>query len=144
MRVSANFRLKELRTSAGLSQANVGDKLGVAQQTVGKWESGRTTPDPTTIVKLASLFGVTTDYLLGCTDIPNIYVDTKKNPLPKNQERAHQIASSIVANAQSVEGEPIPQDAEALVKFVRKIVGQVLAEQLQESNNPAESQDRTT
>ena len=86
--MSANFRLKELRTSAGLSQANVGDKLGVAQQTVGKWESGRTTPDPTTIVKLASLFGVTTDYLLGCTDIPNIYVDTKKSPLPKDQERA--------------------------------------------------------
>mgnify|MGYP000285117609 CR=1 FL=1 len=38
-------RLKELRKLNGLSQAALSSLLGVTQQAVGKWETGRSTPD---------------------------------------------------------------------------------------------------
>ena len=77
-------RLKELRKLNGLSQAALSSLLGVTQQAVGKWETGRSTPDPQTLARVAAyfkvstekmlrlseLFGVSTDYLLGCAPAP--------------------------------------------------------------------------
>jgi len=62
--------LKELRASRGMSQAELAEKLGVRQQTVGKWESSVTVPRQPMLQKLADIFGVTTDYLLGRTAEP--------------------------------------------------------------------------
>ena len=42
--------------------------LGVTQQAVGKWESGKSSPDPTTVAKLAEILDTTADYLLGLFD----------------------------------------------------------------------------
>ena len=42
-------RLKEARKAKRYSQAEVSRLLGVTQQAVGKWETGRSTPDPQTI-----------------------------------------------------------------------------------------------
>lgn len=39
-------RLKEARKAKRYSQAEVSRMLGVTQQAVGKWETGRSTPDP--------------------------------------------------------------------------------------------------
>lgn len=64
-------RIKELRMQAGLSQKALAEKLFISQQSVGKWESGISKPSPETLPKLASLFNVTTDYLLGIADEPN-------------------------------------------------------------------------
>lgn len=63
-------RIKELRMRAGFSQKALAEKLFISQQSVGKWESGISKPSPETLSKLASLFDVTTDYLLGITDEP--------------------------------------------------------------------------
>lgn len=38
-------RLKELRKARGLSQGALAKELGLSQQAVGKWETGRSTPD---------------------------------------------------------------------------------------------------
>ena len=45
-------RLKELRKLNGLSQATLSSLLGVTQQAVGKWETGRSTPDPVSYTHL--------------------------------------------------------------------------------------------
>jgi transcriptional regulator with XRE-family HTH domain len=50
--------LKDLRESMGLSQRELGEKLGLTQPAVAAWESGRNKPDPDMIVKLANVFGV--------------------------------------------------------------------------------------
>ena len=63
-------RLKELRKLNGLSQAALSSLLGVTQQAVGKWETGRSTPDPQTLARVAAYFKVSTDYLLGCAPAP--------------------------------------------------------------------------
>ena len=59
-------RLKELRKSKGSSQGALATALGLTQQAVGKWETGRSTPDPQTLATLAAYFQVSADYLLGC------------------------------------------------------------------------------
>lgn len=61
---------KSLRKSKGLSQKMLAEKLGIGQGAVSQWEVGRSMPDLTTLVKLADLYGVSTDYLLGRTDSP--------------------------------------------------------------------------
>lgn len=59
-------KVKELRIKSGYkSQQSFADFFGVAQSTVGSWESGSREPDFNTLLKLADLFGVSTDYLLG-------------------------------------------------------------------------------
>lgn len=57
--------LKELREQKKLSQYKLADALGVAQSTVGMWESGKREPDFDTIKKLAEFFGVSIDHILG-------------------------------------------------------------------------------
>ena len=57
-------RMAALRRDAGFSQAELAHKLGISASTVGMYEQGRREPSMETVVALARLFGVTTDYLL--------------------------------------------------------------------------------
>ena len=57
-------RIKAFRSKAGLSQAELADKLVVAREDVQDWETGRGAPDIEVLKKLAELFGVGTDELL--------------------------------------------------------------------------------
>ncbi len=59
--------LKSLRTEKGYSQAQLAQKLKAAQNTISNWENGTREPDLSTIAKLAEIFDVSTDYLLGKT-----------------------------------------------------------------------------
>ena len=58
-------RLKELRKRSGFSQKSLSARLGVSQQAVGTWETGRSSPDPETLAQLAALLNTSTDDLLG-------------------------------------------------------------------------------
>ena len=58
-------RLKELRNQRGYTQVGLSRALGVSQQAVGKWETGRCTPDPQMLTRLAATLDTTVDYLLG-------------------------------------------------------------------------------
>jgi transcriptional regulator with XRE-family HTH domain len=64
------IRLKTIRENADLSQAALAAKLGVKQSTVGGWESGNREPNFDTLLKIADLFGVSVDYLLGRVESP--------------------------------------------------------------------------
>ncbi len=58
-------RLAELRNKHGLSQKQLADILGVAQGSVGNWESGfRKNPPIDTLIRIADYFKVSLDYLL--------------------------------------------------------------------------------
>ena len=58
-------RVKALRSKAGLSQAELADKLVVAREDVQDWESGDSAPDIEALKRLAAVFGVSTNDLLG-------------------------------------------------------------------------------
>ena len=59
-----NERIALARKQAGLSQEQLGDKLGVSRQAVSKWESGQTNPDVAYVVGMCRYLGVSTDWLL--------------------------------------------------------------------------------
>lgn len=69
-----SIRLKELREKKGyFSQQSFADAFGVAQSTVGGWESGKREPNHSTTIKLANFLGVTVDALLGVDLEPNLF-----------------------------------------------------------------------
>ena len=57
--------LKRERKKNRLTQAEVGEKLGLSQQAVAKWENNTTEPRAQDLLALAALYNVTVDYLLG-------------------------------------------------------------------------------
>lgn len=61
-------RINELRRASGMTQEELGKKLGVIKQTVSSWENDSSEPNHAATIALAKLFGVTTDYLLGAEE----------------------------------------------------------------------------
>lgn len=58
-------RLKELRLQNGMTQKNLADRIGVTKSVVSFYELRERTPSPEVLVKLATIFHVSSDYLLG-------------------------------------------------------------------------------
>lgn len=68
--MSVGEKIKSLRKAMGLTQTELGERVGVQKNAVSKWECGRVTEIPTATVKaLAALFDVPTSYLID--DEPN-------------------------------------------------------------------------
>lgn len=57
-------KIMMLRKQNGWSQEDLAEQLSVSRQSVSKWESGASIPDLDKIIKLSTIFGVSTDYLL--------------------------------------------------------------------------------
>ena len=57
-----------LRTERNLSQGDLADALDVSRQSVSKWENNSATPELEKLLKMAELFGVTLDTLVGRTE----------------------------------------------------------------------------
>ena len=58
-------RIKLLRERQGFTQASLAKLLGITRSSVNAWEMGISVPSTQYVVELASLFNVSTDYLLG-------------------------------------------------------------------------------
>ena len=58
-------RIMHHRKRLGLTQDQLAEKCGVTAQAVSKWENDQSCPDINMLPRLASLFGTTTDALLG-------------------------------------------------------------------------------
>lgn len=65
--ISASNIIK-LRTQAGFTQAELGEKLNYSDKTISKWERGEAIPDAYVLTQMADIFGVTVDYLLSSHD----------------------------------------------------------------------------
>lgn len=57
--------LKELRLQAGLTQKDLAAKIGVTKSVISYYELSERSPSPEVLIKLANIFHVSTDYLLG-------------------------------------------------------------------------------
>ena len=57
--------LKRLRLQSGLTQKELADKMGLTKAVISYYELQERYPSPEVLVKLASIFHVSTDYLLG-------------------------------------------------------------------------------
>lgn len=68
MIIELGDRLRKLRMENHLRQDQVARLVGVERSSVSLWEGNLRQPSYTTLVRLANLYGVTTDYLLGRVD----------------------------------------------------------------------------
>lgn len=86
-----SVQLKKLRAEYGMTQAQLAQKLGISASAVGMYEQGRREPDSELMARLARLFHVSTDYLLGVQQESeadqevNTVIDRFTNILKKQQ-----------------------------------------------------------
>ena len=78
---------KRLRSSCGLTQAEMAEKLGISRSTIGMYETGAREPDFETLEKIADFFNVDIDYLLGRTDKTTILPETVEHYYIDNEAR---------------------------------------------------------
>lgn len=69
-------RLKELKESSDLTQAKIAEQLGITPQAFSYIVNGRE-PNYDMLTKIALLFNVSIDWLLGLTDIKSVDVDAR-------------------------------------------------------------------
>ncbi len=58
-------RIKALREARGWTQAELARRMNMTRNGINSWEQGLSMPSPPSLVDLAKLFSVSTDYLLG-------------------------------------------------------------------------------
>ena len=110
--MSFGTRLKELRNNKHMSQEELGNFLNVGKSSISSYENGTREPSKEAIVKIAEIFGVTTDYLLGNTS------SITDEGLTENQKL---IAYSIDPDITDEEREAIIEMAKQAKKFRRRI-----------------------
>lgn len=66
--------LKTLRKNNGLTQSDLGRRVGLSKAVVSKYETGIGYPNFETLIRIAKYFGVTTDYLLGEENVKTVDV----------------------------------------------------------------------
>lgn len=93
-----------LREEKGLSQAKLGELLGVTNKAVSRWENGRGYPDTSILLNLANVLGITVDELL-------------KGELIETQNKAKQVNNNVNYNA----------DKKLLILFSLSLIPFILA-----------------
>ncbi|MBR4283527.1 MAG: helix-turn-helix transcriptional regulator [Anaerotignum sp.] len=66
-------RLKALRKEIGMTQIELGEKLNYGSTAIANYEAGRNQPSIPDLMKIASIFDVSMDYLLCVSDIRHPY-----------------------------------------------------------------------
>ncbi len=61
-------RIKYLRESLGINQVEFGHKLNVSKQCISNWENNNIQPSIDMLIKIATTFSVSADFLLGLND----------------------------------------------------------------------------
>ncbi len=82
------------RKKNGWSQEELAEKLSVSRQSVSKWEGAQAVPDLQKILKMAEVFGVTTDYLLK---------DEMESELPQAQNMREEVLTDSPRRRVSME-----------------------------------------
>ncbi|WP_316607770.1 helix-turn-helix domain-containing protein [uncultured Ruminococcus sp.] len=75
--------ITKLRTSLGMTQAQLGEKLNYSDKSVSKWERGESIPDVFVLKTIADLAGVTVDWLL------NPHDEAEETPKPVDEPRRY-------------------------------------------------------
>lgn len=77
-------KLLELRQKAQMSQDALAEKLEVSRQAVSKWERDEAMPETDNVIRIAQIFGVSTDYLL--------LAQQPTQPQPQRAPSSHSVA----------------------------------------------------
>lgn len=92
---SFGVRLATLRVGKGLSQAELGKILNIAQSTIAMYEKDKRRPDLGTLAMFAEYFNVSTDYLLG----------VNKPIISESERKKAEIKKALISLVSHDEGE---------------------------------------
>lgn len=67
--MSFGSRIKYLRLEKHISQAELGSVLGVSPNTISQYEADKRFPDQKSLITICQYFNVSSDYLLGLSDV---------------------------------------------------------------------------
>ena len=85
--------LKKLRLSHNLNQVQLAQKLNVSKQAISNWENNNIQPSIDILIKIADIFSVSTDYLLGRDQHTSLDVS---GLTPTQQAHIQQIINDIL------------------------------------------------
>ncbi len=77
--------ITELRLLNNMTQMELAEKLNYSDKTVSKWERAESSPDISTLVEMADLFGVSLDYLVRTENIDQAVKENKNNQTKYNR-----------------------------------------------------------
>ncbi|GAA5344443.1 helix-turn-helix domain-containing protein [Planifilum fimeticola] len=121
-------RLRALRLKHKMTQEQLGKKINVTKVSISGYENGTRTPDLETLQKIADVFDVTVDYLLGRTDQTiNIHEEFRRiqESIPEWGENAGQIAldeTKKVLIKLIERGELTPVKAKPIIAFLDAMI----------------------
>ena len=82
-------KIKQLRASAGLTQEQLANRLGISAQSISKWETGVTMPDITLLPALSGELGVTID------DLFDLSVNQKMQRIERRLDIEEEFSSDV-------------------------------------------------
>lgn len=139
--MSMQERLKSLRKEIGLTQAEMAKKVGVTSSAYGFWERGRNEPDLKMIAKLAEIFDVSTDYLLGRTS-------DRHRPYYELTAKDHKEIDNYIDNIETdlsagllLDGEPIDADALATLRENIRFAAEIAKREAKRKHTPKKYRD---
>lgn len=106
-------RLKELRLQKKLTQEELGKIVHVSKVSISGYERGGRNPDRETLTDLADYFGVSTDYLLGRSNIPTPDKSIKNNMNDADLDK-------MLDEAMSFDGKPMNDHDRELIRAYLK------------------------
>ena len=71
-------KIKELRKNSKITQEQLGNAIGVSKMAISYFEKGKKSPGRESLEKIADYFDVTTDYLLGRSEDPELNEEDDK------------------------------------------------------------------
>ena len=76
-----NKRIRDLREDHDMKKIELAEKLDISERTLTRYESGECEPSVSILIKLALLFDVSVDYIVGIKDDPAISISGVKTEL---------------------------------------------------------------
>ena len=109
--MSIGENIKKVRKEKGLTQKELGDRLGVKQATISMFEKDQTNIKLTTVIKIANALGVDVDTLL---------VGSPFGVVDRNGKKVIDVHTSIIEELETLEKEADNFQFENQIEFVLK------------------------
>lgn len=117
-------RLKQLRNEYGILQKDLAEQLNLSQQTISLYESNKRQPDYDTLRTIAEFFNVSTDYILGITNIRepiNIITDTSDEYIVEEKFKTYNTSKKRIKALEILDKiyELSPESQEEIIKLIK-------------------------
>jgi len=96
--------LRIIREKRNISQLQISVKLGISQESVSKYETGKAMPSSIVLIELADYLDCSIDYLLGRTNNPKMNIDKTSNNDEKIENLIFRYKNLSLENKNKLEG----------------------------------------